>query len=112
MEKRICIKVPVLIGKPGGKEHAIDAFVYLVDPVADPLTRTFTVTLLILNKKTTIWSENNKDLPAMDRPRWLDLPFIPGADFDGENWYVDEEVIHQDGDGYFLWRIMGITKKK
>lgn len=95
----------------------VSGFLYMIDPVADPQTRTFTVTLLVLNQKTSVWSPENKHLPATDRPRWLNLPFIPGAqpgvNKNGETvGYADVGAIRKDEHGSFLWRVTNMEKHK
>jgi multidrug efflux pump subunit AcrA (membrane-fusion protein) len=114
LRKRIA--VPIRISPPaGGKPVFVPGFLYLIDPVADPRTRTFTVTFLVLNEKTSVWSTENQHLPATDRPRWADLPFIPGAkpgkNEQGETvGYVESGAIHKDEKGHFLWRITNMEK--
>ena len=83
----------------------MDGFLYLIDPVADPLTRTFTLTLLMLNEKngTALPATVTEDTPITDQAWRLDFSFLPGAQ-DGMS-YVAEDAIRRDEKGYFLWRI-------
>ncbi len=98
--QRIPVKIPV----PNGEPREEDGFLYLVDPVADPLTRTFTLTLLMLNERhSSAMSGVAPGTPVTDQAWRLDFGFLPGAE-EGAN-YVVEEALHKDDKGHFLWRI-------
>ena len=99
-------RLPVVIRMPDGSRQPRDGYLYLVDPVADPLTRTFTITLLVMNEKLS-----NTDVvenAATTRDIWrLDFKFLPGAEED--TLYVAENALLQDADGYYLWMIDNMT---
>lgn len=100
-QQRLAVRVPL----PDGTTTELDGFLYLIDPVADPLTRTFTLTLLMMNKKnaTVLPTGTTADTPVTDQAWRLDFKFLPGAE-EGMN-YVAEEAIRHDSDGHFLWKI-------
>ncbi|MFT5299546.1 MAG: multidrug efflux pump subunit AcrA (membrane-fusion protein) [Mariniblastus sp.] len=83
-----------------GIEAPQNGFLYLMDPVADSLTRTFTVTFLMLNKEI---EDQLIDGVATTKRLWrLDVPFVPGA-IAGKT-YVNQEAILKDDEGDYLWR--------
>lgn len=99
--QRLDVRVPL----PDGTSKAVDGFLYLIDPVADPATRTFTLTLLMLNEKniTELPESIPPDTPVTDQPWRLDFSFLPGAE-EGMT-FAAEDAVRQDEDGHFLWRI-------
>ena len=99
-------RLPVVVTMPDGSQQTRDGYLYLVDPVADSLTRTFTVTLLVMNEKLTN-SEFNTQI-ATTRDVWrLDFKFLPGAE---ENkLFVEEKALLKDDEGFFLWMITNMT---
>ena len=99
-------RLPVEITMPDGSSETREGFLYRVDPVADPATRTFTVTLLVLNEKLAT-AENDRTVAAT-RDLWrLNFPFLPGA---GEGrLFVPETALLQDADGYYLWQVTNVT---
>ena len=104
-------RIPLLVTRADGTQEQNDGFLYLIDPVADPLTRTFTLTLLMLNKKTSSeTSEVDSAIPITDQAWRLDFSFLPGAE-EGLN-YVAEQAIRQDADGHFLWRITNFKQQE
>ena len=99
-------RLPVVVTMPGGDAKRMDAYIYLIDPSADPETRTFTVTLLMLNQKL------DRPVPeslrgkkfARTKDLWrLDFEFLPPVE-DGVH-YVEEGAIRRDDRGYFLWLV-------
>lgn len=96
-------RVEVLVTQADGTADSNDAFLYLIDPVADPSTRTFTLTLLMLNRKTGTPANASDTVPITDQAWRLDFSFLPGAE-DGMT-YIAEQAIRQDSEGHFLWRI-------
>lgn len=97
----------IAVRLPNAERDALpsDGFLYLIDPVADPLTRTFTLTLLMLNKKNggNLPPKASNEVPITDQTWPLNFSFLPGSE-EGMT-YVAEEAVHQDQDGYFLWRV-------
>ena len=77
----------------------------MIDPVADPQTRTFTLTLLMLNEKLSskMRQEAGEGVATTDQTWRLDFKFLPGAKA-GEK-YVSKKAICQDDEGYYVWRV-------
>jgi hypothetical protein len=96
--------LPIYITAPDGSIAERSGVVYMTDPVADPQTRTFTVTLLVPNEKTTTpVPEEMKGQPVVKtREFWRVL-----SEFfdDGDGQFIEERSIRQDDEGHFLWRI-------
>ncbi|MEO1524341.1 MAG: HlyD family efflux transporter periplasmic adaptor subunit [Planctomycetota bacterium] len=96
--------LPVHFATAEGAMAKRDGYLYQIDPVADPETRTFTVTLLILNEK----SANDEEQAATTDDIWrLDFGFLPGSD--GTELFVDEKALLQDEQGPYLWQITNAT---
>jgi biotin carboxyl carrier protein len=90
------------------------AIVYTIDPVADPVTRTFTVTLLMRNEKVQSAPPPGFEGPiARVRDVWRlrDAPFSSQGPRTGaaptaaSSYFVDENAIHRDGDAHHVWKI-------
>jgi len=95
-------RLPVLVTREDGTVEEQDGFLYLVDPIADPLTRTFTLTLLMMNRRIAD-DEVDLQLATMDQTWRVDFQFLPGAQ-DGV-LYISHDAILQDDDGPFVWRL-------
>lgn len=102
--------IPVFLTLPDGTTARENGYVYLVDPSADPSTRTFTLTLLLLNRKI------KQPLPpgyesqdvARSRDLWrLDFAFLP--DVPDGTYFVDNRAILQDSEGHYVWRCVNAT---
>lgn len=85
-------------------EELKDGFLYLIDPVADPQTRTFTLTLLMLNERTV--AEPDSNTAITDQAWRLDFEFLPGSE--QGKLYIAEQAIRYDSEGPFLWRILDL----
>lgn len=99
-------RFPVFIRQQDGSELEMGAFVYMIDPTADPETRTFTVTLFVRNNKTK----------AQAPPELKDVPFARTASIfqivrglgnqDPNRKYIAENAIQKDKQGLFLYKIL------
>lgn len=99
-------RVPIIVTKADGTKSTEDGFLYLIDPVADPLTRTFTITLLVMNEK--VGMTRDESITARTEQTWrLDFKFLPGAE-DGM-LFVVEKALLKDSKGYFLWLLTNVT---
>lgn len=81
-------------------------FVYRTDPIADPDTRTFTVTLLVRNQQLQpeIPAELTDPHPARTTDVWpLNIEPIVGG---GVALMVEAKAIRHDAQGAFLWKVM------
>jgi multidrug efflux pump subunit AcrA (membrane-fusion protein) len=79
------------------------AFVYSIDPIADPATRTFTVTLLMRNEKLQSQPPPDFSGPVVRARDVWELNEAPhlkqGARF------VEANAIHGDGGNYYVWKV-------
>lgn len=101
-------RLPLLVTKPDGTIETKDGFLYLVDPTADPQTRTYTLTLLMLNERILVeGSAASVGIPITDQTWRMDFSFLPGAE-EGR-LYAPEEAIREDSEGPFLWRVTNLT---
>ncbi|TWU43401.1 putative efflux pump membrane fusion protein [Novipirellula aureliae] len=101
-------QVPVLVTMPNGSSEIQNAMVYMVDPSADPSTRTFTVTLLLLNKQFR--SELPKGVDGISVARTVDIwPLNVNEIVGSENgiYLVEEDAIDSDEHGSFVWVLDG-----
>lgn len=95
----------VISTDPEEQKCDMTGHVYLVDAVADPQTRTFTVKLLVRNHQM------DQELPAGYQPEDFiftrDLwPLNIGPVLGGNHeLFAEEHAIHRDQDGAFVWRI-------
>ncbi len=99
-------RLPVLVTMPNGEEQRMNAYIYLIDPSADPETRTFTVTLLMLNQKLdrpVPAALRGKQFPRTEDLWRLDFEFLPPVA--KGVYYVEQGAIRQDDQGYFLWQV-------
>lgn len=100
--------LPIHISMPDGTTQTTEGYLYQIDPSADPQTRTFTVTIISLNK--TLGSERTQDCPTARDLFRMDLKFIPGAK-DGD-LFIEQTAIHRDKEGAYLWMVTNSTIQK
>ena len=93
--------LPVHFATADGTMATRDGYLYQIDPVADPETRTFTLTLLVLNEQSG--SSEEEQTATTDDVWRLDFDFLPGSD--GTELFVDEEALLEDSEGHYLWQI-------
>ncbi|MCA8987948.1 MAG: HlyD family efflux transporter periplasmic adaptor subunit [Planctomycetaceae bacterium] len=108
--RRIPVKgqFPVTITLPDGRTEERAGFVYMVDPAADPTTRTFTVTLLMINRKLEQSAETEQVSQATTREVWrVDLPFLKNGS--SEALHVPVDSIRSDGTTDYLWMVTNRT---
>ena len=91
-----------------GYEEPIEGLVWLKDTVADTATRTFMVTLLLRNRRVEVGVPD--ELKGKTFYRTEDIMKLDTEDPDGEPpYYVDGNALHQDEEGYFLWKVEGLS---
>ncbi len=100
-------RLPVRIRLEDDTVQEQPGIVYLVDPVADSQTRTFTVTLLMVNQRMSQQDNVNSGLAATDQTWRLDFPFLPGAE--AGKLYAPAQAIRHDDQGPFLWKVTNLT---
>ncbi|QDT98509.1 efflux RND transporter periplasmic adaptor subunit [Gimesia aquarii] len=98
-------RYPVFFRQRDGKEIELRAFVYMIDPTADPETRTFTVTLFVRNKKTK--AEAPPELKGVPFARTDSIfQIVRGLGNQNNNRrYTPESAIQKDNQGLFLYKI-------
>ncbi len=92
-------------------EESVEGYVYLKDTYADPATRTYLVTLLVRNQKmVTGIPDDLKDVSvATTQKLWtliLERVGVPG------NYYIEVNALHEDQDGYFVWKVENLTAEQ
>ena len=100
-------RLPVMVTMEDGTTEEQDGFLYLVDPVADSQTRTFTLTLLMMNKRLSGPSNDSQNAATTDQCWRTDFPFLPGAE--QGKIYAPLQAIREDSEGHFVWRIKNVT---
>jgi RND family efflux transporter MFP subunit len=91
-----------------GYKEPVEGFVWLKDTVADAATRTFMVTLLLRNYLVEV--EVPDELKGKSFHRTREIMGIQSMKADGKPPYmVEEEAIHQDEEGYFVWKVEGLS---
>ena len=104
------LQVPVSFLKPDGSRGVENAIVHVVDPSADPSTRTFTVTLLMLNQQYVPESVNSGGAVARTEDIWpIDLNSVVGTPAGTK--LFEENSIHEDENGKFVW-VLDKTRRK
>ncbi len=93
--------VSVILRPENGKTETVDGAIYLIDSVADPQTRTFTVT--VLAKNSVAEQVQSDSIPAVDQVWPTKYDFLPGAQQNMN--FLAEDAILQDKDGHFVWRV-------
>ena len=97
--------LPVHFATAEGEMAKRDGYLYQIDSVADPETRTFTLTLLVLNERSK--ANEEEEFATTDDIWRLDFDFLPGSK-PGE-LYVDEKALLNDEEGPYLWQITNAT---
>lgn len=99
-------QIPVVINKEDGESETVKGYLYLVDPVADPQTRTFTLTLLVENRRLTDEAQA-MGIPSTSIVWRVNFAFLPGRN---ENkYFVSEDAIYEDQDGFFVWHVTNVV---
>ena len=102
-------QVPITFMTPDGKKQTEKAFVYLVDPSADASTRTFTVTLLIINEEFRPSLPDN--LKSEKIARTQDVWPLNINEIIGEEpglFFVEQDAIETEGESSHIWLIKGV----
>ncbi|MGD9853491.1 MAG: efflux RND transporter periplasmic adaptor subunit [Planctomycetaceae bacterium] len=86
----------------------ISAMIYEKATVADSATRTFRVQLLIRNEslRDGMPSEFDPDRDVRTRNLWNVFTRTPNR---RPPFFVNVDGIHQDANGYYVWRVKGVT---
>lgn len=84
----------------------VEASVYTIAPSADNATRTFTLTLLVVNKKvqTPVKDETSTETIALTPSLWkVGLKMLPKVS--KGTYYMPETALRKDDVGDYVWRI-------
>ncbi len=98
-------QVSIYVPQTDGDKLRRLAFIHTIDPVADPRTRTFTVTLMMRNERVRNRIPESLEGQPITYASLIgkvleNMPLQPGLTF------VDETFLQEDQDGYFLWKIL------
>ncbi|ELP31169.1 efflux RND transporter periplasmic adaptor subunit [Rhodopirellula baltica] len=99
-------QLPTTYALPDGTQRNTNAFVYNVDASADPDTRTFTMTLLLLNERLRdpLPGDLPEDKVARSEDLWpLRLNRMMGTS--DKVVLVEEESIHHDNQGAYIYLV-------
>ncbi|MCR9208696.1 MAG: HlyD family efflux transporter periplasmic adaptor subunit [bacterium] len=99
-------QLPTTYSLPDGTERHTNGFVYNVDASADPDTRTFTMTMLLLNERLRdpLPGDLPEDKVARSEDLWpLRLNRMMGTS--DEVVLVEEESIHHDDQGAYIYLV-------
>ena len=103
-------RLGVIVKNPDGSTMELDGLLQQVDGVADPKERTFTVTILVANKRSVETQAVRLDstLGATTDQTWrFDFQFFGGAE-SGKH-YAPIDAIHSDAEGKFVWRVTNVN---
>lgn len=98
-------QVRVYVPQPDGTTLERLAFIYMIDPIADPNTRTFTITLMLSNKKVGSGIPEEQKGQVMARTDTIGK-LIQGFGAKPDALFVNESYLHQDDKGPYVWKIL------
>ena len=75
--------------------------------MADPKERTFTVTILVANKRSVETRSDDPMMATTDQTWRFNFQFFGGAE-SGKH-YAPIDAIHSDAEGKFVWRVTNVT---
>ncbi|QDT08194.1 efflux RND transporter periplasmic adaptor subunit [Planctomycetes bacterium K23_9] len=105
--------LPTQFTLPDGQQRNENAFVYSIDPSADPTTRTFTMTLLFLNEqfRDSLSEADDEANIALTQDIWpIKLNRLMGAP--DELMVVEEKSILRDAQGAYIYAIANAKLKE
>ena len=97
-------RIPVLVTRENGSVEEHDGYLYLVDSVADPQTRTFTLTLLVTNERLS--DADGEERPTTDQTWPVNFEFLPGSA--KGIYFASEDAIFEDEAGLFVWQVTNV----
>ena len=110
VDKRINFNDRVRVYLPDSNE-SLEGYVYLKDTYADPATRTYLVTLLVRNRKIEegVPEHLKGKTIAKTEKLWTLQPDNPA---DPSGYFIDVDAIHEDEDGYYVWKVENVTSEQ
>lgn len=95
----------VILSHPDGSDIREEAVVYMTDAVADPSTRTFTITLLVRNRKLPAAVPDEVDTDSLPKTRDI-WACISGIVDDSDDYFIEQNAIHKDDQGEYIWKVI------
>lgn len=95
----------VILTHPDGSTVREEAIVYMTDAVADPSTRTFTITLLVRNRQIPAAVPDDVDASALAKTRDL-WKGISGLINESDDHFIAKDAIYSDDQGDYLWKVI------
>lgn len=95
----------VILALPDGTEVREEAIVYMTDAVADPSTRTFTITLLVRNRQIPAIVSDDVDTESLAKTRDI-WACISGIVDDSDDYFIEQNAIHKDDQGEYIWKVV------
>ena len=90
---------------PDGKSLEEEGIIYRTDAVADPSTRTFTITVLIRNRLVPVTVPDDVDVKTLAKTRDI-WSLVRGILDDSARDFIEENSIHKDGEGEYVWKVI------
>ncbi len=106
--EQISLDDPIRVYVPGRAEPLFGK-VYQKATVADPQTRTFAITLICRNRKTTVPVQADPAALALPRIDRVMPVVVEGAGEDGPLFVDEQRALRRDAQGYFVWRAVGVS---
>ena len=98
-------QVKVSVPQPDGSMLEQLGFIYMIDPVADPNTRTFTITLLLSNRVIRGEMPDEYKEQVVARTDTI-AKIIRGFASEPNSLFVSEPYLSQDEEGHFVWKVL------
>lgn len=90
---------------PDEKHLELEGIIYRTDAVADPSTRTFTITVLVRNQLVPVNVPGDVDVKLLTKTRDI-WSLIRGILDDSETDFVQDDAIHKDDVGEYVWKVV------
>lgn len=98
-------KLGVILTRPDGSTVREEALIYTTDAVADSLTRTFTITLLLRNGHVPTDLPDDVDPDSLTKTRDL-WKCISGIIDESDDYFVHQDAILSDDQGDYVWKVI------
>ena len=95
----------VILTRPDGSTVREEALIYTTDAVADSLTRTFTITLILRNGQVPTDLPDDVDPDSLTKTRDLWKCFSGILD-ESDDYFIQKDAILSDGQGDYVWKVI------
>ncbi|MFT5091771.1 MAG: multidrug efflux pump subunit AcrA (membrane-fusion protein) [Planctomycetaceae bacterium] len=95
----------VILARPNGSDSREEAIIYMTDAVADPSTRTFTITLLVRNRQVPAIVPDDVDTTSLAKTRDI-WACISGIVDDSNDYFIEQNAILKDDQGEYIWKVI------